>query len=96
MLVTHQISFADASRCFSTADGRRRLKNLARVTKLQVEERRLLGCTNLTLVTFLTLSLHIQIANIQRVILNKLAAGLDDVAHQDCEHFVGVDGVVVV
>ena len=40
--------------------------------------------------------LHIEITNIQRVILDKLSAGLDDVSHQDGEHLVGIDCVVVV
>src|SRR5438093_13514847 len=41
-------------------------------------------------------TLHVEIADIKRVVLDELAAGLDDVAHQNREHFVGVDSVIVV
>ncbi len=41
-------------------------------------------------------TLHVEIADIQRVVLDELAAWLDDVAHQNREHFVGVDSVIVV
>ena len=34
--------------------------------------------------------------DVERVVLDELAARLDDVAHQDREHLVGFDGVVVV
>ena len=37
---------------------------------------------------------HIQIPNIQRVLLNELAAGFDLVAHEDAEEVVGGAGVV--
>ena len=40
--------------------------------------------------------LDIQISNIQSVVLDEPLTGLDDVAHQDVEHFVGFDGVVLV
>ena len=40
--------------------------------------------------------LNIQVANIERVVLDELATRFDDVAHEDGKHFVGVDSVVVV
>ena len=41
-------------------------------------------------------SSHVQIADVERVVFDELPARLDDVAHQDGEHLVGFDGVVVV
>lgn len=35
-------------------------------------------------------------AGIQRVVFNELAAGLDDVAHEDGEHLIGIEGVLLV
>ncbi len=40
--------------------------------------------------------LNIEVADIQRVVLDELPARLDHVAHQDGEHLVGFDRVVVV
>jgi hypothetical protein len=40
--------------------------------------------------------LYIEIPHVQRVVLDELAARFDDVAHKNSEHFVGIDGVVVV
>jgi hypothetical protein len=40
--------------------------------------------------------LYIEIPHVQRVVLDELAAWFDDVAHKDREHFVRINGVVVV
>ena len=40
--------------------------------------------------------LHIEIPHVQRVVFDELAAWFNDVAHKDREHFVSIDGVVVV
>src|SRR4029077_13313513 len=41
-------------------------------------------------------NLHVEIAHIQRVVFDELPAWFDDVSHQNREHFIGIDGVVVV
>src|SRR5207248_6002548 len=41
-------------------------------------------------------NLDIQIADVERVVLDKLPARFDHVAHQNSEHFVGIDSVILV
>src|SRR5258707_9712757 len=41
-------------------------------------------------------SSHVEIPHVQRVIFDELAPRLDDVAHQNREHLVGVDSVVLI
>src|SRR5262249_25124847 len=38
----------------------------------------------------------VEIPHVQRVVFDKLPARLDDIAHQNREHFVGVDCVVLI
>ena len=40
--------------------------------------------------------LDVEVAHIECVVFDELAARLDYVAHQNRKHFVGIDGVVVV
>src|SRR4029077_4314257 len=40
--------------------------------------------------------LYVEISYVQRVVFDELPSGLDDIAHQNREHFVGVDSVVLV
>jgi len=39
------------------------------------------------------LRLHVQVADVQRVFFDELAAGFDVVAHEDSEDFIGACGV---
>ena len=58
----------------------------------QIPKRILLILNNPVILS--TLSLHIQVANLQRVRLDELPPRLDLVAHQDREDLVGLDDVV--
>ena len=40
--------------------------------------------------------LDIEIAHVQRIVFDKLPARFDHVTHQNREHFVGIDGVIVI
>ena len=40
--------------------------------------------------------LHIEIPHIERVVLDELSARFDHIAHQDREHLVGIDRVIVI
>ena len=44
----------------------------------------------------MTSSLHIEIPHIQCVVLDELPAWLNHIAHQNREHLVGVDRVIIV
>src|SRR5947208_15066621 len=41
-------------------------------------------------------TLHIEVSHVQRVVFDELPAWLDYIAHQNREHLVGIDRVVVV
>src|SRR5262249_21355208 len=40
--------------------------------------------------------LYVEIPNVQRIIFDELPTRLDDIAHQNREHLVGIDSVVLV